>query len=282
MKSPFRWVGGKTRLLPIIREYLPPTAHNSHPFNNYFEPMMGGGALFFDYGFEGRQSYLMDINKPLMAAYEALRDDYLATKAIVMANEGRDYNDIRRVFNDEKRLALSDLHPVRLGSLFITLNHLCYNGVYRENLSGGFNVPQGSHGTGPKQRPRTLASLDWGSLASASVALAGAQLAIGSCLEWPAVWPHPGLGDVVFYDPPYAGEFSDYDATRFTLDHHRALHQQAQGWADNGASVIVCGSNNEWSWKVYGKPTRVIDVRRTVGNSLRGDATEALYVFVDR
>lgn len=272
VKPPFRWVGGKTKMLPFIAKYLPLS------INRYLEPMMGGGALYFDYGLSAKECYLLDINKPLMSAYIALRDEFNAVRQIVSNTyPSIEYDELRAVFNEEKKS--SNKNVVRLGSLFIALNHLCFNGVYRENLKGGFNVPRGDHGSGPTKRPRSLASIDWDHLELASGALAGTHLAIGSFTDWPAEWPHPGLGDVVFYDPPYAGEFSDYDAQRFTMDHHRQLHAQARAQAAAGATVIVCGSNNEWSWKIYGKPTEVVNVRRTVGNSLRGDATEALYVY---
>lgn len=280
MKPPFRWVGGKTKMLPYIDKYLPGEAWGEYiNINRYFEPMMGGGALFFDYGDVAKECYLMDINKPLMSAYAALRDEFNAVHQIVSNTYPTiPYDELRAVFNEEKKS--SNNNVVRLGSLFIALNHLCFNGVYRENLGGGFNVPRGDHGSGPTKRPRQLSSIDWGALVQASLRLQSAKLAIGDCLTaWPAEWPQPGLGDVVFYDPPYAGEFSDYDAQRFTLDHHRALHAQGGAHAAAGATVIVCGSNNEWSWKIYGKPTEVVNVRRTVGNSLRGDATEALYVY---
>jgi DNA adenine methylase len=193
-------------------------------------------------------------------------------------NADRPYDEIRAAFNAERKTDSDD--PVQLGAPFVMLNHLCFNGLWRENKSGGFNVPRGTQGSGPNERPRSLATIDWDHLKLAGERLQSAQLDHGDCLNaWPTEWPPPGLGGVVFYDPPYAGEFSNYDAKAFTLDHHRALRDQAQRWADNGATVIVCGSNNEWSWKIYGKPTEVVSVRRTVGASLRGDATEALYVF---
>jgi DNA adenine methylase len=266
-------------MLPFIYKHLPASDITGLPLPcaRYFEPLVGGGAMFFDYGWQANQALLNDLNKPLMDAYRCLKDYFTALEIGVKDDADRSYNDLRAYFNAERKANTEN--PLVLGPLFVMLNHLCFNGLWRENKSGGFNVPRGTQGSGPNERPRSLATIDWDHLKLAGERLQSAQLAHGDCLiAWP--WEAlPGLGDVVSYDPPYAGEFSNYDAKAFTLDHHRALRDQAQRGADNGATVIVCGSNNEWSWKIYGKPTEVVSVRRTVGASLRGDATEALYVF---
>lgn len=276
MKPPFRWVGGKTKMLPYIDKYLPREAWGEYVnINRYFEPMVGGGALFFDYGDVAEQCFLNDINVPLMHTYMALRDNFTTLRYLVEGNSSRSYNDVRTVFNAEKSNPTQN--PVRLAVPFIMLMATCFNGLYRENLSGGFNASQGGDSKG---KPHGWDRIDWEHLEKAGKALQGTTLSQGSIFSWPWVGVElPGLGDVVVYDPPFAGEFSDYHSSRFTLEDHRMLHLQAQEFANNGATVIVCGSNNEWSWKVYGKPTEVVTVRRTVGASLRGDVTEALYVY---
>lgn len=275
MKPLFKWVGGKTKLLPHILQFVPDDArHNA--ISNYFEPMMGGGALFFDWGATSAQRcYLGDINYPLMATYDALRTGFHEVRLRAMELQDLPYDELRKMFNHEKQL-IPTRKPATLAALFILVTYLCFNGLYRENRKGGFNTPQGRDSKG---RPYDVRFIDWERLEQGAQLLGHAVIESGSIFPWPERWPRPGLEDVVFYDPPYFGEFSDYDASRFGELQHRQLHQQAQEWAEAGATVIVCGSNNDWSWRIYGKPTTVIPVRRTVGASLRGDVTEALYVY---
>lgn len=278
MKPPFRWVGGKTKLLPVIGKYLP------HTVNRYFEPMMGGGALFWHYGDVADQCFLNDINYPLMNAYAMLRDHFFDVHCAAMAHDGVDYGALRCMFNEAKKVPVHILEAperlpdrVLLAAMFCMLMGTCFNGLYRENRAGGFNTPQGSDS---KKNPHKWNRVDWEGLKKAGKALRDATLSCGDFLTWP--WGNvelPGLGDVVFYDPPYFGEFSDYHSARFDRIGHSMLCDQAQAFARDGATVIVCGSNNQWSWSIYGKPTEVITVRRTVGASLRGDVTEALYVY---
>ncbi len=278
MKPPFRWVGGKTKMLPHILPHLPGHTHSSTRVKRYFEPMVGGGAVFWEYGSQyAEQCFLNDVNVPLMCAYSGLRSSYGLMRDTSLRYDDYSYNALRDLFNQEKKRTNPD--SILLGTLFVMLVGTGFNGLYRENLSGGYNTPQGKDNKGNRHAWNRV---DWERLQKAGARLRDcfATLACGSIFPWPWVGVNPpGLGDVVVYDPPFAGEFSDYHSSRFTLDHHTALRDQAQGWAANGATVVVCGSNNEWSWKIYGKPTEVVTVRRTVGNSLRGDATEALYVY---
>lgn len=277
MKPPFRWVGGKTRLLPYIDKYLPHEAWGEHVnINRYFEPMMGGGAVFWSYGEPvANHCFLNDINYPLMNAYACLRSVYADVRIEAMKLDDLSYNEVRQKFNRCKQLTGAGW-DAELAAMFCMLMGTCFNGVYRENLSGGFNCPQGKDSKGKRHE---WSRVDWEGLQKAGAGLLGAAIAHGSIFPWPWENARPGLGDVVVYDPPFAGEFSDYHSSRFTLEHHASLRDQAQGWADNGATVVVCGSNNEWSWKVYGQPTEVVPIQRNVGNSLRGMATEALYVM---
>jgi DNA adenine methylase len=84
---------------------------------------------------------------------------------------------------------------------------------------------------------------------------------------------------LVFCDPPYLGEFSSYDKSGFTREGHLSLAQWSETLRDEGALVIVCGSDNEHSRAIYGKPHTVIELQRTVGASNRSKAREALYVY---
>lgn len=285
--SPIRFVGGKTRLLPILKEYLP-----AHP-RRYFEPFVGGGALFFDYGWRAEESFLNDINFPLINAYRMMGSEI--TIASIFHHLDPDntrsffhekYEYIKTTFNEYK-LAFAegatnwpDSDKAKFAALFLAINHLCFNGVYRENKKGEFNVPVGKNSKGER---RTLDTLDFDALRTAGKKLSNACIACGSFSPWP--WSEkPGKGDVLLMDSPYLQEFSSYNKSGFTADDHKVLNAQAFAAAASGATVIVCGSNNAASHEIYGKPTRVVTLSRTVGNfsmseKNRGKAEEALWIF---
>lgn len=275
---PFRWVGGKGRLLGTLEKYLPTT-----PVRRYFEPFMGGGAFFFKYGHAATECYLSDVCAPLMNAYEWLQTDYAAVEQLLQELKALDYYQIRDEFNKNRvigrqmgRVFNSEL---RAAAQFIALNHMCYNGVYRENSEGRFNVPHGKKGSGPTARPVTLDTLHMDNLHQAAVRLDGVQMAACAFNDTPDHWPLPGLGDLVFYDPPYLAEYSQYIQHGFGEEEHVTLRAQVAQCAHRGATVILCNSNNELTRSIFGTPTHVVQVQRTVGNSLRGSATEAIYVF---
>lgn len=284
-----RWVGSKARLIPTLLEYLPETPVN------YFEPFAGGASLYFVYGHratEGR--YLNDICFPLAVAYQAMAEcpDFLFENLVNRVNEYQNYDVLRSQFNAFKAMPVEELSledRLIFASLFICINHLCFNGVYRENKKGEFNVPLG---TDSKKNPRTLDNIDWGKLDECAVKLRGAVVTSDSFTPWPFTSQLvrcenrriPGPGDVVFYDSPYLKEFSGYNKEGFTSDHHLLLCAQATAIARKGATVIVCGSNNDASREIYGEPTRVVSLQRTVGNfknsdKKRGKAEEALWVW---
>jgi DNA adenine methylase len=275
--SPFRYVGGKTRLYPNILNYLP----DPEDVNGYYEPFVGSGAVFFLYGHLCENAYLNDICQPLMNAYSELkcvstldpwdRPKYEECLFDLMENS---YEEIKIEFN-EARTPGGFVYGPHCAALFIALNHLCFNGIWRENKKGLYNVPVGKNSKG---EPRTLVTLDFDKLDAAGNKLKNAFLSATSFDEWAS--KHTlGKRDVGLFDPPYANEFSQYNKDGFTLDNHKSLAAYCRASADNGATVIVCGSNNQASWDIYGEPTEVIELSRTVGHSKRAKATEALYVY---
>lgn len=270
MKPLLRWVGGKTRLLPAINELIGPRT-----IKDYYEPCLGGGALFF--GLEDRINgiaCLSDINRKLMCTYIAVRDMHKEVYDELSYLRSVPYTTIRLAFNKTDPIV-----GPSYAAAFLALNHMCFNGLWRENQDGGFNVPLGrgaKSATFPKGKARTLESFDFTSIKKVSIALQRTGL-------WsaPLTVPvgTPGPGDLEFFDPPYLGEFSNYHKSKFGLEQHQQLAERAKRDAANGAFVIVCGSNSPASWAIYGKPTVVVTLSRTVGASLRDKATEGIYVY---
>lgn len=275
--SPLKWVGSKNRLLPTIKRYLP-----TQPVR-YYEPFMGGGALFFDYGHKAQEhAYLSDLCWPLMNTYAQLKSYCSDILIELRALQYEEYNILRGRFNYlktsiEDGQMWSEDEQIELAARFIALNYLCFNGLYRENKKGRFNVPQGTDSDG---NVRSLYDLDTGAIHRAADKLQNTCITYSSFHPWP--WftaPKPCNGDVVFYDPPYLKEFSSYNKDGFTADDHITLRNQALAHAENGATVVVCGSNNDASREIYGEPTQVVELSRTVGASNRGKAKEALWVW---
>lgn len=275
--SPYRWIGGKTRLYPNILKYLP----DVEEVKGYYEPFVGSGAVFFLYGWLCETAYLNDICQPLMNAYSELKsvstlDPWNRPKfeSCLFDLMESTYEEIRAEFNGLRSETGAILGP-QGAALFIALNHLCFNGVWRENKKGLYNVPVGKNAKG---EPRLLTTLDFEKLDGAGDKLGNAFLSALSFDAW-AANTTLGKGDVLFADPPYLNEFSQYNKDGFTVDNHKALASYCRASAENGSTVIVCGSNNQASWDVYGESTEVIELSRTVGNSKRKKATEALYVY---
>lgn len=278
--SPWRWVGSKARLLPVIEEYLPAVCHN------YWEPFLGGGALFFHYGYKRTgTAFLSDINHPLINAYDHLQNaldevlDWLEhLKDFDYSSIRCDFNILKENFETARPGEWSQEHAVNYAACFIALNHLCFNGLYRENKKGEFNVPVGRDSKG---NVRTLGTLSIDALVDACEKLNSRMPTNIKAIPFhPYYCPIlPKSGDVWFGDPPYIDEFSAYDKAGFTLDDHKTLFNQALAHAERGATVVLCGSNNEPTREIYGEPTQVIELSRTVGASKRRKAEEALWVW---
>lgn len=196
MRSFIRWAGSKRLLLPTLRRYRP------RSFGRYIEPFAGSASLFFD--LEPQQAILGDLNEELICTYRQVkRDVYLVLQCLRRLPRGeRAYYYIRA------------LHPHRLSdsevaARFLYLNHYCFNGLYRTNLQGQFNVPYGP--------PRNNSSIDEKLVVKASQALQNSLLVTGDFGETLA-YAEPK--DFVYLDPPYlVGHrriFSEYHPKSFT------------------------------------------------------------------
>lgn len=163
--KPFlKWAGGKTQLLPKIKEHLPKGVLSGE-ITHYLEPFAGSGAVLFDliqspdYHFE--KAYIWDVNPELINVYKVIKSAQVTTLITFLKKKEKEYNctedqeirkniylGVRTKFNDD--LATFEGHPsedflVERASEFIFLNRTCFNGLYRVNRSGKFNVPMGSY-----------------------------------------------------------------------------------------------------------------------------------------
>lgn len=208
-------------------------------FDRYLEPMVGGGALFF--ALQPEKSILADINRDLINYYQVLRDDtdqLLQNLRRLKATTDLYY----KLRNYRPRL------PLAKAIRFAYLNRLCWNGLYRENLKGHFNVPIGS------RLPATMWNIY--SLKSAATILSKSQL-IHAPFEASLVRARPG--DFVFLDPPYPRGaykslgFNRYSKKIFSLDSHRKLAQCITALTNRKVKVMLTISNTAEIASIYPK-----------------------------
>lgn len=257
--APFlKWAGGKSTLLTRLRPLLPP----AHTVACYVEPFLGGGAVALDvlHRLRPRRAVLGDRNPALVEAWVAVRDDVedlLDQTAHLYADHSPDhYLRVRAEVPNT---------PTARAARLLYLNKTCFNGLYRLNRSGGFNVPIGLH------RPREVIAPD--ALRRVSQALVNVELVVGSFASTLALAPE---ADLVYLDPPYVplsatASFTDYDGQPFGTAEHTALAEAFTALATGGARVILSNSNTPLVRALYaGHPQQEVSMVRRINASTRG------------
>ena len=194
-----KWVGGKRSVLPDLTPRLPAS------YKTYREPFVGGGALFFSV--QPKAAYLSDVNFNLVIAYQAVRDDVDTLIGLLKGYQKR--HNKENYLKARNQLSL-ETDGTKIAALFVYLNKTCFNGLYRVNREGRFNVPMGSY-----DDPNLF---DDTTLRNASKALQGVTVKQHSFLQCPFE-----ANDFVYLDPPYHKLYSQYDSGGFAEDEHRQL-----------------------------------------------------------
>ena len=233
--KPFlKWAGGKARLAPLVAARAP-------TFRRYHEPFLGGGAVFF--ALRGERAFpatLADGNAELIEAYTAVRDGVDALIArlrpLAEAYAARDRQERAALYYEVRQRVPDD--ALGRAARLIFLNKTCYNGLYRVNREGRFNVPHGRY-----REPRIL---DEATLRDASCALQGADLrAVDFAEALAAAEP----GDFVYLDPPYqplsaTASFTAYTSADFGPDDQRRLADAFAGLTERGAAAVLSNSDH--------------------------------------
>lgn len=225
--SPFlRWPGGKRWLLPEFRNLL-----DGLVVNRYFEPFLGGGAVFFQFSWSS--AVISDLNCDLVDTYRCVRDD---VEALI--------DRLRQISIDAKTYqAMRSLKPrgqIERAVRFLYLNRTAFAGIYRLNRQGDFNVPFGGGG-------RTTECL-WRDrlLTSASEALKGVEVV---CCDFEKSLRNAGFGDLVYCDPTYTtrranGLFLRYNDRNFSWRDQERLSAVCEAAVERGATVIVSNASS--------------------------------------
>ena len=256
--APFvKWAGGKRQLLPQIKERMP------EKYNSYFEPFVGGGAVIFE--LLPTNALINDINKALINAYRQIcnaPEAFLAAEKQLdeaMWEDGKKYYySLREHYNDKLMKAEYD---VELAALFVFINKHCFNGLYRVNGKGLFNVPYNNS-------RRT--SVDESIIMEVSRYLQGITIMDGDFEE---ACEGAGQGDFVFIDSPYAPlnptSFESYTKEGFDIESHRRLSNLFDKLTNRGCYCMLTNHNTELINELYsGKGYRrdVVSVKRMINS----------------
>ncbi|MFO7974310.1 MAG: DNA adenine methylase [Candidatus Hydrogenedentota bacterium] len=232
--EPFlKWAGGKRQLLP---ELISRIQKLSEGFNHYHEPFIGGGALFFELWKRGalkKNTFLSDNNPNLIIAYEGLKHEVNQVIALLHEHKARhckDYYYQIRAANPESRAARA--------ARIIYLNRTCFNGLFRENSKGEFNVPMGSY-----KNPQICNTAN---LRAVATALRDADV---KTRPFHSVSSHAEPGDLVYFDPPYhplsdTAGFTAYQKDGFGEKEQRALADVFRELDARGVYVLL---SNSWA-----------------------------------
>lgn len=261
--SPFlKWAGGKSALMPQLEPLFP------SEFKGYHEPFLGGGAVFFH--LQPLSAHLSDLNPRLIDCYLAIRDD--VEEVIERLARLKRYHSKSHYYECRKRLNRdAGLCRTERAALQVYLNKTCYNGLYRENRRGHFNVPLGRY-----KNPSIFSEEN---LRSVSRLLLRAQL---HCEPFESVLVRARAGDFVYFDPPYApiSETSNFTAfTRFDFDafDQRRLVEVCRELDRRGCRFMVSNSSVPLIRRLYrGFQISAIESRRRINSKAtrRGPVAE--------
>lgn len=244
-----RWAGSKRQIVPILARYW------NESFKRYVEPFAGSACLFFHLG--PQMALLGDINDELLATYRHVRLRYSEVWGLLrkMRKGEGEYYKIRA-------LNPNRLSPAKRAARFIYLNRYCFNGLYRTNLHGDFNVPYGGHASG------SLPSSE--ALQRASSLLRRATLING---DFEKVLDRVQRGDFVYMDPPFSVSerrvFKEYDASVFGWKDIIRLRQRMDILAKTGIPFVVSYvQSREAEYLAKGFKVSAVCVRRNISGFL--------------
>ncbi|MCM1983735.1 DNA adenine methylase [Lyngbya confervoides] len=231
-----KWAGGKGQLLPELIKRVPET------YARYFEPFIGGGALFF--ALEPESAFLSDINPDLVNVYRVVKKDVeKLIKSLEKHYYCKDYfYEMRRADRTSTYSAWGD---VRKASRLIFLNKTCFNGLYRVNSKGHFNVPFGNY-----KNPKIL---DEPNLLACSRVLQNAEITVDS---FETVELKAEKGDFVYFDPPYVplnvtSSFTSYSKEGFDTDRQLQLRDVCERLDQKGVKFMLSNSSAPLILELY-------------------------------
>lgn len=237
LPRPFlKWAGGKGRLIEQYQPYFPTQ------FQHYHEPFLGGGALFFHLARRCQDAVLSDLNEELINVYQCVRNH---VETVIELLEGHQVNHCPHYYYDVRsQVSLSS--PYQRAARLIYLNKTCFNGLYRENSKGYFNVPMGRY-----KNPKIC---DPVTLKLASEVLQKTDI---RCQTFPEILNRAfGREDFVYFDPPYhpisaTSSFTGYNRYGFKAADQQQLQGTFSCLAERGVQIMLSNSDCPLIHRLY-------------------------------
>ena len=260
-----KWVGGKTKLLSELIARVPAQ------YGRYYEPFAGGAALFFRLA--PRRAVLADSNHDLIGLYTAVSREVDAVIRRLEhhrdAHDEKHYYEMRSRWNDRD----ASWSTAERAAAFIYLNKTCFNGLWRVNRAGAFNVPIGRYTDPPICAPEALRAAQQ-ALARATIRHCDYRTAVGDAKR----------GDFAYFDPPYdpvttTANFTSYTADAFGPDEQRALADTARELVARGCRVMLSNSDTPFIRSIYkGFTIERVKCPRAINSNAakRGDVDELI------
>jgi DNA adenine methylase len=258
-----KWAGGKTQLLGEIIPKIP------KKYGRFIEPFFGGGAVFFAVHPTG--GIIADSNPELVNLYRSVADDVEGVMAQL-----RRYENTEEVFYAARALDVTKLSNVEAAARTIFLNRTCFNGLYRVNKSGQFNVPFGRY-----KNPKII---DEDALKAASALLSNTTIICGDYKT--VLKENAQTGDFIFLDPPYLpvseyADFKRYTKEQFYEEDHVELAAEVKRLHELGCHVILTNSNHPLVHEQYRKfAVEVVQTKRYISCNGKGRTGEDVIVTV--
>ncbi|MBA4544312.1 Dam family site-specific DNA-(adenine-N6)-methyltransferase [Thermoactinomyces daqus] len=226
--DPFlRWVGGKRWFVKHYSDFLP------NKYNRYIEPFLGSGSVYFH--LQPKQAILGDINEELIITYIAIRDNWKLVEEKLICHKKKHDDDENYYYEIRKS---KPINPFDRAARFIYLNRTCFNGIYRVNKKGEFNVPKGT---------RNSVIFETDDFESVSNVLSTAEI---YAIDFETLIDQSGPDDLVFADPPYTvrhnqNGFIKYNEKLFSWNDQIRLANALERAAKRGSKIISTNANHE-------------------------------------
>ncbi len=263
LKPIVKWVGGKQQLLAQFKQFFP------EHVNGYIEPFLGGGAVFFylwNSGAVNDRIILLDNNEELINLYLALRDypdELIRLLTVHQARHSREY--YYKIRSADKQA--EKLDSIERAARTLYLNRTCYNGLYRVNSKGQFNVPMGRY-----KQPRIVFKEN---LLAVSSAIQNVTIEVKDFRDTLHI-AQPG--DFIYFDPPYhplskSSNFTQYTADNFTEKEQRDLAELYAGLSAKGCLCMLSNSDTPLIRELYAPfRTETVYAKRAVNSKAKGRA----------
>ena len=243
MKPLLKWAGGKRHIAGVLENNLPSDWNTG----TYFEPFLGGAAFFLHLA--PKRAHLSDVNRKLIGFYKEVRDNpielYSSIEGVARRFDSLPENERKEFFLGLRANFNKSQDSHENSTLFYILNKLCFNGLYRENSKGEFNVPFGQ-----KKRFPSLSKEDFLKVSSG---LKGAEIEVS---DFESTVAKSVEGDFVYFDPPYVpvnatSSFTTYSAEGFGLSDQRRLAETLSELRERGVKAMLSNSHTPLTSEIF-------------------------------